>query len=80
MPAASASNSREEIGPKIRRLRSDRAIAQERLAIEAHVDQSGLSKVERGKGRRMSKLSLERIAAVLGLTYDELVEGTGYDV
>jgi transcriptional regulator with XRE-family HTH domain len=66
----------EELGVKIRRLRSERGIAQERLAIEAHVDQSGLSKFERGRDRRMSKQSLERIAAVLRLTYDQLLEGT----
>jgi transcriptional regulator with XRE-family HTH domain len=69
------STSLEELGPRIRRLRMERGIGQERLAIEAHVDQSGLSKFERGKDRRMSKQSLERIAGVLALTYEQLVDG-----
>lgn len=76
MPPELATKTLEDIGPRIRRLRAERGIGQERLAIEAHVDQSGLSKFERGKDRRMSKQSLERIAAVLGLAYDQLIEGT----
>jgi transcriptional regulator with XRE-family HTH domain len=74
----SALNAREELGAKIRRLRLERGIGQERLAIEADVDQSGLSKFERGKDRRMSKQSLERIADKLGLNYKELTDGTDY--
>lgn len=66
----------ELLGAKIRRLRSEKGMPQERLAIEAHVDQSGLSKFERDKDRRLSKESLERIAAVLGLTYSELIRDT----
>jgi transcriptional regulator with XRE-family HTH domain len=70
--------SSEELGNRIRRIRSERGLAQERLAIEAHVDQSGLSKFERGKDRKLSRQSLERIAAVLGLTYEQLIDGTDY--
>jgi transcriptional regulator with XRE-family HTH domain len=73
-------DSAEELGEKIRRLRSERGLAQERLAIEAHIDQSGLSKFERGRDRRLSKQSLERIATVLGLSYEDLLEGTDYGV
>lgn len=67
----------EHLGSKIRRLRMDVGLGQERLAIESNVDQSGLSKLERGKDRRMSREALERIATVLGLNYDQLLEGTG---
>ena len=73
-----ALNAREELGARIRRLRLERGIGQERLAIEAGVDQSGLSKFERGKDRRMSKQSLERIADKLGLDYEQLTDGTEY--
>ncbi len=69
---------KEGLGSKIRRLRAEVGLPQERLAIEAHVDQSGLSKFERGKDRRMSRSSLERIAAILQLTYDQLISGTDY--
>lgn len=67
----------ESLGAKIRRLRLARGLGQERLAIEASVDQSGLSKFERGKDQRVfSDSAIERVAKVLGLTFDELITGT----
>jgi transcriptional regulator with XRE-family HTH domain len=53
-------------------------MAQDRLALQSHVDQSGLSKLERGTNRGFGPLPLGRIAAVLGLTFDQLVESTDY--
>lgn len=69
----------EDLGAKIKRLRQQRGLGQERLAIEAHVDQSGLSKFERGKERKMGTVPLMRIAAVLGLSLDELLNGTSWE-
>ena len=67
----------EALGSKIRRLRVERGLGQERLAIEANVDQSGLSKFERGKDQRgFSSVALQRVATVLGLTLEELLAGT----
>ena len=57
---------REPIGARVRRLRQERGLAQDRLALEANVDQSGLSKFERGKSRHWGRAPLGRIAAVLG--------------
>jgi transcriptional regulator with XRE-family HTH domain len=69
----------ETLGAKIRRLRSEIGIGQERLAIESHVDQSGLSKFERGKDNRaLSEAALRRIAITLGTSFENLVDGTGY--
>jgi transcriptional regulator with XRE-family HTH domain len=68
----------EDLGSRIRRLRSERGVGQERLAIEANVDQSGLSKFERGRDRRLSKQALERIARALGLSLEQLTQGTDY--
>src|SRR5438128_402934 len=45
---ASSERQLEEIGNRVRRLRVQKGLSQDRLALEAHVDQSGLSKVERG--------------------------------
>jgi transcriptional regulator with XRE-family HTH domain len=67
---------REPIGARVRRLRKDRGLAQDRLAIEANVDQSGLSKFERGKRGKMGPAPLGRIAAVLGLSLEALIHGT----
>jgi transcriptional regulator with XRE-family HTH domain len=69
----------ETLGAKIRRLRSEIGIGQERLAIESHVDQSGLSKFERGKDNRaLSEAALRRIAITLGTSFENLVDGTDY--
>ena len=69
----------EALGGKIRRLREERGIGQERLAIESNVDQSGLSKFERGKANRsFSEAALRRIAGCLGISFELLIEGTDY--
>jgi transcriptional regulator with XRE-family HTH domain len=50
------------------------------LAIQANVDQSGLSKLERGKERRMGERPLRRISEVLGVTFEDLIRGTDFIV
>lgn len=72
-------SAREELGAKIRRLRNEIRLGQERLAIQADVDQSGLSKFERGKDNRaLSESALRRLAAVLDISFERLIEGTTY--
>ena len=68
----------EELGARIRRLRQEKGLSQDRLALRSHLDQSGLSKYERGKDRGISEAALRRVAAVLETTFEELVEGTDY--
>jgi transcriptional regulator with XRE-family HTH domain len=68
----------ESLGAKIKRLRQARNLSQDRLAIESNVDQSGLSKFERGKDRAMGRAPLERIARVLNLSLADLVAGTDH--
>lgn len=68
----------ESLGTKVKRLRMERKLSQDRLAIEAHVDQSGLSKFERGKDRSMGETPLRRIAAILKISFEALIEGTDY--
>lgn len=70
----------ELIGAKIKRLRQERKIVQDRLAIEAGVDQSSLSKFERGVDQGLGPIPLGRIAKVLGLTLEELTAGTDWSV
>jgi transcriptional regulator with XRE-family HTH domain len=67
----------EPIGSRVRRLRQERKLAQDRLAIEAHLDQSGLSKFERSN-RGMGEIPLRRIAAVLRISYEDLIAGTDF--
>jgi transcriptional regulator with XRE-family HTH domain len=69
----------EPIGAKIRRLRQELGLPQDRLALKARVDQSGLSKFERGReGHRLGHEPLTRIAAALGMSLSDLVAGTDY--
>lgn len=69
----------EPLGGRIRRLRGELGLGQERLAIEANVDQSGLSKFERGREKRaLSEAALRRIAAILNVPFETLIEGTDY--
>lgn len=69
----------EMLGAKIRRLRTERGVGQERLAIEANVDQSGLSKFERGKDNRaLSEGAIRRLAVALKTSFENLIEGTDY--
>jgi len=71
--------STEPLGSKIRRLRVERNLGQERLAIEAGVDQSGLSKFERGKANRsIGESALRRLAGVLELSFEDLISDTNY--
>jgi transcriptional regulator with XRE-family HTH domain len=67
----------ENIGGKVRRLRIEKGYSQDRLALEAHMDQSGLSKFERG-GRGLGRIPLTRIARVLGISFEELISGTDF--
>lgn len=79
MPAEANLSKVERLGDKIKRLRQARGLSQDRLAIESNVDQSGLSKFERGKERRMGEVPLRRIARVLKISFEELINGTDYE-
>ena len=62
----------QALGARVRQLRQAMGLPQDRLALSADIDQSALSKFERGV-RPLGRGALERIAKVLELTYDELV-------
>jgi len=56
-----------DIGQIIRRLREEKGWSQERLALEADMATSNLSRIERGE-RRLPTTRLENLAAALGTT------------
>jgi|GEM_PF-1104644 len=68
----------EPIGARVKRLRQERKLVQDRLAIEATVDQSSLSKFERGVDQGLGPAPLGRIAKVLGVTLEELTANTDW--
>lgn len=61
-----------ELGAAIRRLREERGLSQERLAFEARVTVSALSRIERDLSSPLWR-TLLRIADVLEITPSELV-------
>jgi transcriptional regulator with XRE-family HTH domain len=67
----------EPLGSRVRRLRLERGVGQERLALIAHVDQSALSKFERNS-KGVGEVALRRLADALGISFDDLVKGTDY--
>lgn len=59
------------IGQIIRRLREEKGWSQERLALEADMATSNLSRIERGE-RRLPTTRLENLAAALGTTASDI--------
>jgi transcriptional regulator with XRE-family HTH domain len=68
----------EPLGSKVRRIRLERGLGQERLALLARIDQSGLSKFERNSGS-MSEASLRKIAQALEVSFERLLDDTDYN-
>jgi transcriptional regulator with XRE-family HTH domain len=68
----------EPLGSKVRRMRVERGLGQERLALLARIDQSGLSKFERNS-RPIGEASLRKIAQVLEIPLERLLEDTDYE-
>lgn len=61
-----------DFGIAIQRLRKQRGLSQERLALEADIDRRYMSDVENGK-RNISLDIMERIAQQLGIKVSELI-------
>ncbi|WP_064832595.1 helix-turn-helix domain-containing protein [Rhizobium phaseoli] len=62
---------RRTIGWNLRRLRVDRGLSQERLALEAEIDRSYVGRVERGR-ENVTVATLEAFAKVLSVGVSEL--------
>ncbi|TDF66052.1 helix-turn-helix domain-containing protein [Cupriavidus sp. L7L] len=64
------------LGDAIRRIRKERGLSQEQLALSAEIDVSYLGRVERGDNN-VAVLRLERIAEALGVTMAKLMAEAG---
>ncbi|RDJ04600.1 transcriptional regulator [Rhizobium phaseoli] len=67
---------RRTIGWNLRRLRVDRGLSQERLALEAEIDRSYVGRVERGR-ENVTVATLEALARVLSVNVSELFADVG---
>src|SRR5947208_8207976 len=67
----------QPIGERVRRLRIERNLSQDRLSLSANIDQSGFSKFERG-ARSLGEDAVRRIADVLRVSFEEMVKNTDF--
>ena len=64
----------EIVGNRIRDLRSEMGLSQEKLALKADLDRTYLAGVENGK-RNLSIKSLEKIVNALEVSFQEFFDG-----
>lgn len=61
------------IGLRVRKLRKSKGMSQEEFALEANLDRTYISDVERG-ARNISVKNLHKIARTLGISLSELLQ------
>ncbi|MDM9622008.1 transcriptional regulator [Rhizobium sp. AC44/96] len=66
-------DTKQTIGWNLRRIRVQRGLSQERLALEASIDRSYVGRVERGE-ENVTVATLEAIANVLSVSVASLFE------
>ena len=64
----------EKVGNRIRELRNETGLSQEKLALKIGMDRTYFASVELGK-RNIALKNIEKIANGLGVTLSELFEG-----
>ncbi len=64
----------EKVGLRIKEIRNEKGLSQEKLALKAEVDRTYLAGVELGK-RNVSLKSLEKIVNALGASFEEIFKG-----
>lgn len=64
----------KKFGLRIKELRNNRGLSQEKFALSIGMDRTYYASVESGK-RNISIINIEKIARGLGLTLEELFKG-----
>lgn len=64
----------EVVGKRIRELRSEQGLSQEKLALRAELDRTYIAGVEQGK-RNLSIKSLEKIIIALNISFEDFFKG-----
>ena len=64
---------KQKVGARIRELRNDRGLSQEKLALAAGLDRTYIASVETGK-RNISIVNLEKIIVALNSTFSMFFE------
>lgn len=64
----------EDVGQRIKKLRKEQELSQEKLALKAELDRTYLAGAELGK-RNISLKSLEKIVKALDVSFEEFFRG-----
>ena len=64
----------EKVGKRIKTLRNEKKLSQEKLSFKADIDRTYLAGAEQGK-RNISLKSLEKIVTALDCSFEEFFEG-----
>ena len=64
---------KQKVGARIRELRNDRGLSQDKLALAAGLDRTYIASVENGK-RNISIVNLEKIIVALNSTFSMFFE------
>ena len=73
-------DTKQKLGMVIRKLRMDKSISQENLALQADIDRTYISDIEKGE-RNISIETLEKLAYTLEISPSELLKLVeNYDV
>ena len=64
----------EEVGKRIKAIRNEQGLSQEKLALKADIDRTYLAGAEQGK-RNISLKSLEKIVNALDVSFEEFCKG-----
>lgn len=64
----------ERLGSRVRELRKQQGLSQEKFALKAEIDRTYLAGIEQGK-RNPSIKSLEKIILTLGVSFHTFFEG-----
>lgn len=62
------------VGQRIRTLRNEQGLSQEKLALKADIDRTYLAGAEQGK-RNISLKSLDKIVSALDVSFEEFFKG-----
>ena len=70
-------NIKQEFGDRVRKLRLEKGLSQEKLAFESKMHRTYLGSIERGE-RNPSLKNIEAIANALGVTLSDLFKFENY--
>jgi len=69
---------KDRVGQRLKTLRKEKGITQEKLSFESNVDKTYISEVENGK-RNISMVNLEKLILTLGFSLREFFDHDSFE-